>query len=149
MHTVVNSFSCLSFCFIDLQANLELAKLRSARDVRKSGDEAGEEGPTANSNEDNSDGDEESPAVYTYSSVPVSHGAPSSARAQLDVSPRVVSGSPGASPKRSARTWAEDDYELAGQGNNVKMALVESTIGESKHDEEVEYCVEEVDSDED
>jgi hypothetical protein len=134
-----------------VQANLELTKLRSARDLKTAADHSAadqEEGDVDAAE----DGEDEDPTVYTYSSAPKSHGDSQSARAgrmQLDTALRVTSGSAEPSPKRTGRQWSEEDYEVAGTGNNVKLALVESTIGEGKNADEGDYYVEEAESDED
>jgi hypothetical protein len=134
-----------------VQANLELTKLRSARDLKKAADHDVDEHQDGDVDAAVDD-DDEDPTVYTYSSAPNSHGDSLSAgagRMQLDTAPRVTSGSAEPSPKRTALQWSEADYEVAGTGNNVKLALVESTIGEGKNADEGDYYVEEADSDED
>ena len=166
-------------CVTFSKANLELAKMRSTRAESKYEEEEDNnirevdetfDPDNDNNAEDLDDKNYENPenykntsnlaavsSVYTYSSAPASHAAPSSARSRaelLEISPRVTPSSNPASPNalRSARErdWKEEeDYELAGKGNNVTLSLVESTIGEAKHTDEGEYYVVEVDSDDD
>jgi hypothetical protein len=126
--------------------NLRLARGDGKFDESKDGADGDLEENDGDEDEDEGFG---AGAVYTYSSAPASHTVPSSARqrTELVASPRVTPGSGAPSPKvRTARDWSEEDYEVAGTGNNVTLALVESTIGEGKEMEMDNCFVEEVDS---
>ena len=146
------------------QANLELTKLRIAREREDKTQDYDDEEDEIEEVGDGGTGS--SKGMYTYSSAPTSYAMPVSARnpssapevmsAGIARSPRAANtctttAAEVASPKtaRSSRGWTEDDYELAGQGSNtVQLSLIESKIGECKASEsEEDYCVEEADSD--
>ncbi len=139
-----------------MQANLELKKLRSAKNLRDEESDVVESKSGAydskygGSDDDEQDEEETAPFTYSYSSAPSSHlGRAVHAAPALAVSPRVISGSAAPTP----RVIQEEEDRSAAP--SVGVSLVESVLGyqgssrsEGKNGSE-EYYVVEVDSDED
>ena len=143
------------FHSVVVQANLELKKLRSAKNLRDEESDVAESKSDAydskyGGSDDEQYEEETAPFTYSYSSAPSSHlGRATHAAPELAVSPRVISGSAAPTPR-----VAKEEEERSALPS-VGVSLVESVLGyqsssrgEGKNDNE-EYYVVEVDSDED
>eukprot|EP01032_Pedospumella_encystans_P021486 gene21486-24372_t len=131
------------------EANLELKKLRSAKNLRDEESDVAESKSDAydskyGGSDEEQDEEETAPFTYSYSSAPSSHlGRATHAAPELAVSPRVISGSAAPTPRVAKE---EEDRSAA---PSVGVSLVESVLGyqsssrgEGKNDNEEYYVVE-------
>lgn len=147
------------------QANLELKKLRSAKNMREDDADLSEFKSSGHESKHSADFDDEEDEeveagpsfTYSYSSAPSSRVAQSGRAAPaLQVSPRVTSSDSAApTPRVDTGTCREDKESVAGPQSSIGVSLVESVLGyptsaraEGKDSAE-DYYVVEVDSDAD